>query len=143
MEKLFSITRSEGRPPFTLVHGWMRDRTATLPVASAFRATDRRSSICLAVTEARKQAITRSSAPAAAALDVAPERSIWAGHSMTAQMSITAAVAAPERVAGLVLPDPAFFTPHKKAIVSGASGWTKLARFDIPSMMDAFVCSQV
>lgn len=142
MEKLYSITRGAGDPPFTLVHGWTCDHGAMLPVADAF--PDHRSTLVDLPGHGRspKASDYAIEAQAAAALAVAPDRSIWVGHSMGAQVSIAAAVAAPERVAGLVLLDPAFIAPHEKAVAFGENVRAQLARFDIPSMMETFARGQ-
>lgn len=142
MEKLFSTTRGAGDPPFTLVHGWTCDHKAMLPVAAAF--PEHRSTLIDLLGHGRSPKVSDYSieAQAAAALAVAPARSVWVGHSMGAQVSIAAAVASPERVAGLVLLDPAFIAPHDKAVAFGESLRRQLDRFDIPTMMEAFARGQ-
>jgi pimeloyl-[acyl-carrier protein] methyl ester esterase len=142
MQKLFSTTRGAGDPPFTLIHGWTCDHGAMLPVAEAF--PDHSSTLVDLPGHGKSPKASDYSieAQAAAALAVAPPRSVWIGHSMGAQVSIAAAVAAPERVAGLVLLDPAFIAPHDKARAFGQSVTKQLDRFDIPSMMEAFARGQ-
>jgi pimeloyl-ACP methyl ester carboxylesterase len=142
MEKLFSLARGAGDPPFTLVHGWSCDHRAMRPIADAF--PDHRSTLIdlLGHGKSPKASDYSIEHQAAAALAVAPERSVWIGHSMGAQVSIAAAVAAPERVAGLVLLDPAFIAPHDKAIAFGESVRRQLDRFDIPTMMETFARGQ-
>jgi len=138
MEKLFSLTRGAGDPPFTLVHGWTCDHQAMLPVADAF--PDHAATLVDLPGHGKSPKASDYSieAQAAAVLAVVPARSIWIGHSMGAQVAIAAAVAAPERVAALVLLDPAFIAPHEKARAFGESVRSQLSRFDIPDMIEAF-----
>jgi pimeloyl-ACP methyl ester carboxylesterase len=138
MENLFSITQGAGSPPFVLVHGWTCDHRAMAPVAAAF--PEHR---CLLVDllghgRSPKASDYSIEAQAAAVLAVAPERAVWIGHSMGAQVAIAAAVAAPKRVAAIVLLDPAFIAPNEKARAFGEGVRTQLARVDIPSMIEAF-----
>lgn len=143
MQKLFSTVRGAGDPPFTLVHGWTCDHGAMLPVAEAFPNHASTLVDLLGHGKSPKASDYSIEAQAAAALAVAPPRSIWIGHSMGAQVSIVAAVAAPERVAGLVLLDPAFIAPHDKARAFGEGMQAQLARVDIPSMIEVFGRNQI
>lgn len=142
MEKLFTITLGAGDPSLTLVHGWTCDHEAMRPVAEAF--PEHRSTLVDLLGHGRspKAGDYSIEAQAEAVLAVAPPRSIWIGHSMGAQVSIAAAIAAPERVAGLVLLDPAFIAPHEKALAFGEGVRAQLARVDIPAMMEAFARNQ-
>lgn len=142
MEKLFSLTTGSGEPPLTLVHGWTCDHKAMLPVARAF--PDHASTLVdlLGHGKSPKASDYSIEAQAAAVLEVAPPRSIWIGHSMGAQVTIAAAVAAPERVAGIVLLDPAFIAPTEKARAFGEGVRAQLARVDIPAMIEAFARNQ-
>lgn len=143
MQKLFSTVRGAGNLPFTLIHGWTCDHGAMMPVADAF--PDHASTLVdlLGHGKSPKASDYSIEAQAAVALAVAPPRSIWIGHSMGAQVSIAAAVAAPERVAGLVLLDPAFIAPHDKARAFGEGMQAQLARVDIPSMIEVFGRNQI
>lgn len=138
MEKLFTLATGAGDPPFTLIHGWTCDHRAMLPVARAFPGHASTLVDLPGHGRSPKAGDYSIEAQAAAALAVAPPRSIWIGHSMGAQVAIAAAVAAPGRVAGLVLLDPAFIAPHEKARAFGESVRSQLARFDIPDMIEAF-----
>lgn len=143
MENLFSVTEGAGTPSFVLVHGWTCDHRAMAPVAAAFPKHQ-----CLLVDllghgHSPKASDYSIEAQAAAVLAVAPERAVWIGHSMGAQVAIAAAVGAPGRVAGLVLLDPAFIAPNDKAQAFGEGMRTQLGRVDIPSMIEAFGRGQI
>ncbi len=143
MEKLFHLTLGSGAPPLMLVHGWTCDHSAMAPVAAAF--PDHAVTLVDLLGHGRspKSDDYRIEAQAAAALAVAPERAVWIGHSMGAQVAIAAAVAAPERVAALVLLDPAFIAPHDKALAFGEGMRAQLARVDIPAMIEVFGRNQI
>ena len=138
MENLFSVTRGAGDPPFILVHGWTCDHRAMAPVAAAFPDHECLQVDLLGHGQSPKASDYSIEAQAAAVLAVAPERALWIGHSMGAQVAIAAAVAVPARVAGIVLLDPAFIAPNEKALAFGEGVRTQLARVDIPSMIEAF-----
>jgi pimeloyl-ACP methyl ester carboxylesterase len=143
MENLFSVTEGAGSPPFVLVHGWTCDHLAMTPVAAAFPAHQ-----CLLVDllghgRSPKASDYSIEAQAAAVLAVAPERAVWIGHSMGAQVAIAAAVAAPRRVAAIVLLDPAFIAPNEKTQAFGDGMRTQLGRVDIPAMIEAFGRAQI
>lgn len=143
MENLFSVTAGAGDPPFVLVHGWTCDHRAMAPVAAAF--PGHRSLLVDLLGHGRSPKASDYSieAQAAAVLAVAPERSVWIGHSMGAQVATAAAVAAPGRVAAIVLLDPAFIAPSEKARAFGEGMRKQLARVDIPSMIEAFGRGQI
>ncbi len=141
-EKLFTMTCGAGSSPLVLIHGWTCDHEAMLPVAEAFP-----NHISLLVDLLGHGRSPRSDSyaierQAQAVLGVAPARAIWVGHSMGGQVALAAAAMAPDRVAGIVLLDPAFITPHEKARAFGESMRAQLARVDIPSMIDAFARHQ-
>jgi pimeloyl-ACP methyl ester carboxylesterase len=138
MENLFSITEGTGDPPFVLIHGWTCDHRAMAPVAAAFPEHRCVSVDLLGHGRSQKASDYSIEAQAAAVLAVAPERAVWIGHSMGAQVAIAAAVAAPGRVAAIVLLDPAFIAPNEKALAFGEGMRAQLARVDIPSMIEAF-----
>ena len=143
MENLFSVTEGAGTPPFVLVHGWTCDHRAMTPVAAAFPEHQ-----CLLVDllghgRSPKASDYSIEAQAAAVLAVAPERAVWIGHSMGAQVAIAAAAAAPRRVAAIVLLDPAFIAPGDKALAFGEGMRAQLARVDIPSMIETFGRGQI
>ena len=101
--------------PLVLIHGWSCDHTAMLPVAEAF---PQRHAICLDLPGHGRSPAAETytiEANAAAVLAAMPGNSILVGHSMGAQIAVEAAVQAPERVAGLVLLDPAPIVPHESA----------------------------
>jgi len=143
MKKLFTTTSGAGDPPLVLIHGWTCDHRAMAPVAAAF--PDHRSTLVDLLGHGRspKAASYAIEAQAEAVLAVAPERAVYIGHSMGAQVAIAAAVAAPARVAALVLLDPAFIAPHDKALAFGEGMRAQLARVDIPSMIEVFGRNQI
>lgn len=143
MQKLSSITVGAGDPPLVLIHGWTCDHRAMLPVADAFPA-HRSTLVDLLGHGASPRAMSYAiEAQAAAVLAVAPERAVYIGHSMGAQVAVAAAIAAPARVAALVLLDPAFIAPHDKALAFGEGMRAQLARVDIPSMIEVFGRNQI
>lgn len=143
MEKLFTLAAGAGDPPFMLIHGWTCDHRAMAPVAAAF--PDHRSTLVDLLGHGRspKTGDYSIEAQAAAVLAAAPPRAVYVGHSMGAQIAIAAAAAAPERVAALVLLDPAFIAPHDKAVAFGEGMRNQLARVDIPSMIEMFGRNQI
>lgn len=101
--------------PLLLIHGWSCDHTAMMPVARAF---PHRHAICVDLPGHGRSPAAESytiEAQATAVLAAAPQKSILVGHSMGAQIAVEAAVQAPERVAGVVLLDPAPIVPHESA----------------------------
>lgn len=143
MKKLFTTTSGAGNPPLVLIHGWTCDHRAMAPVAAAFPEHQATLVDLLGHGRSPMAASYAIEAQAAAVLAVAPERAVYVGHSMGAQVAIAAAVAAPERVAALVLLDPAFIAPHDKALAFGEGMRTQLARVDIPSMIEVFGRNQI
>lgn len=101
--------------PLLLIHGWSCDHTAMTPVADSF--PDRHSISLDLPGHGRSPAADSYTieAQAAAVLAAAPEKAVLVGHSMGAQIAVEAAVQAPDRVAGLVLLDPAPIVPHDSA----------------------------
>jgi len=101
--------------PLVLIHGWSCDHTAMTPVAEAF---PERHILCLDLPGHGRSPAAESytiEAQAAAVLAAAPEGAVLVGHSMGAQIAVQAAVQAPDKVAGLVLLDPAPIVPHESA----------------------------
>lgn len=143
MKKLFAKTSGAGDPPFVMIHGWTCDHRAMAPVAAAF--PEHRATLVDLLGHGRspKAASYAIEAQAEAVLAVAPHRAVYIGHSMGAQVAIAAAVAAPARVAALVLLDPAFIAPHDKALAFGEAMRAQLARVDIPAMIEVFGRNQI
>ncbi len=143
MQKLSTTTAGDGDPPLVLIHGWTCDHRAMAPVAAAF--PDHRSTLVDLLGHGRSPKASDYSieAQAAAVLAVAPERAVYIGHSMGAQVAIAAAVAAPGRVSAIVLLDPAFIAPHEKALAFGEGMRAQLARVDIPAMIELFGRNQI
>lgn len=110
-----SATGTHAPYPLVLLHGWSCDHTAMTPVADAF--PDRHTISPDLPGHGRSPALDDYSieALAAAVLPAVPEKAILVGHSMGAQIAVEAAVQAPEKVAGLVLLDPAPIVPHDSA----------------------------
>ncbi|MGK2286991.1 alpha/beta fold hydrolase [Pedomonas sp. V897] len=114
------ITERAGAPgdaahPLVLIHGWCCDHSAMKPVADAF---PERRVLCLDLLGHGRSPASSSytiETQAAAVLQAAPEGAILVGHSMGAQIAVEAAVQAPDKVAGLVLLDPAPIVPHDSA----------------------------
>lgn len=102
--------------PLVLIHGWSCDHTAMTPVAEAF---PERRILCVDLPGHGRSPAAENygiEAQASAVLAAAPaERAVLVGHSMGAQIAVEAAVQAPDKVAGLVLLDPAPIVPHESA----------------------------
>ena len=108
------------------------------PVADAFPESDSTLLDLLGHGLSPKSASYAIALQAEAALAATTGRAIWIGHSMGAQVALAAAAMAPERVAGIVLLDPAFIVPHDKAVAFGQGMQAQLARVSIPEMVTAF-----
>lgn len=126
-----------------LVHGWTCDHGSMTPVAAAFADADVTSVDLLGHGASPKAAGYAIADQAAAALAATAGRAVWIGHSMGAQVALEAARLAPDRVAGVVLLDPAFIVPTDKARAFGEGMRTQLARVDIPSMIEVFGRGQI
>lgn len=110
-----STVREHNQHPLVLIHGWSCDHTAMTPVAEAF---PQRHVLCLDLPGHGRSPAAHDytiEAQATAVLAAAPHKAILVGHSMGAQIAVEAAVRAPDRVAGLVLLDPAPIVPHESA----------------------------
>jgi pimeloyl-ACP methyl ester carboxylesterase len=109
-----------GDPPLVLVHGWTCDHTSMAPVARAFSAAHRCISVDLLGHGASPTSDDYSiEVQARAVIDMLPDRAIIIGHSMGAQVTIDAAVQAPEKISAIVLLDPAQIIPIEKSRVFG------------------------
>ncbi len=124
--------------PLLLVHGWSCDHRAMLPVAEAF--PERAAILPDLPGHGRNPAPADLSIPAhaSALLAVAPARFIAVGHSMGGQVALAMAAAAPDRVAGAVLLDPAHILASDKAMEVGEALAEKLDRFPPAEVVEAF-----
>jgi pimeloyl-ACP methyl ester carboxylesterase len=129
--------------PLMLIHGWCCDGAAMAPVAAAFA----------------ERVVTRPTLPgfggtapindlsitAQAGWIIAQltEPTILVGHSMGAQIALEAAVQAPDRVAGVVLLDPARIVPTEKAQAFFDGMAAQLRKVDFRSMVEAFARRQI
>jgi pimeloyl-ACP methyl ester carboxylesterase len=116
---LHYVAVGTGDPPLFLVHGWACDHRMMAPVAAAFAAQH----LCVSVDlpghgQSPKADDYSIKAQAAACLAVMPEGAIVVGHSMGAQIAAQMAADAPNKVAGIVLLDPAPIVSFDKAIAS-------------------------
>lgn len=129
--------------PLTLIHGWCCDAGAMAPVAAAF--PDRPVSALTLPGFGGTAPVNDLSTAAQAAwvLAQAPARSIMVGHSMGAQIALEAAVQAPDRVAGIVLLDPAKLVPTDKAQAYFEGMAAQLRKLDFASMVRAFARQQI
>lgn len=132
--------------PLLLIHGWTCDHQAMAPVAAAFPERARRSVDLLGHGATPGGGDYAIATQARAVLEVAPPRAILIGHSMGGQIAVEAAAQAPDRVAGIVLLDPAFIAPYDKTRAFGEGLRQQLARLgnaEIPAMMEAFGRRQI
>ena len=128
---------------FVMVHGWTCDHGAMAPVAAAFPEADSTLVDLLGHGRSPKADSYAIADQAAAALEATAGRAVWVGHSMGAQVALEAARQAPDRVAGVVLLDPAFIVPTDKALAFGQGMQAQLARVDIPAMIEVFGRNQI
>lgn len=103
-----------GAPPVALLHGFTGDATTWAPFADAWRAAGRLGDL-VAVDlvghgrspdppdDAAYTLDAQAASVAAALAAVGGDRAVWVGYSMGGRVALTAAVAAPERIAALVL----------------------------------------
>jgi pimeloyl-ACP methyl ester carboxylesterase len=113
------VTAGAGAPPLFLIHGWACDHRAMVPVAAVFAAQHRCVSVdLLGHGQSPKADDYGIKAQAAACLAVMPEGAIVVGHSMGGQIAAQMAADAPDKVAGIVLLDPAPIISFDKAIAS-------------------------
>lgn len=139
-------TTSAAARPLVLIHGWTCDHTAMAPVAEAF--PDRR---CISVDllghgRSPASGCYAIRTQAEAVLTAAPDGAILVGHSMGAQIAVEAAAQAPDRIAGVVMLDPAPIVPHESAITYCEDMRRQLARLSdeqIPDMLAVFGRRQI
>jgi pimeloyl-ACP methyl ester carboxylesterase len=132
-----------GAQPLVMVHGWTCDHTSMAPLVRAFE----RSRTCLSVDLLGHGASPKSETyaietQAKALLDVVPDKSILVGHSMGAQVAIEAACQAPDKIAAIVLLDPAQIIPIEKSRLFGEGMRTHLDQKDPREVLAAFADSQ-
>jgi pimeloyl-ACP methyl ester carboxylesterase len=136
---LHSVEAGFGDPPFVLIHGWACDHTAMAPVARAFAATRR----CISVDLPGHGTSPASGdysvdAQARAVLEMSPEKFILVGHSMGAQVAVEAAAQSPEKIAAIILLDPAQIIPLEKSRLFGEGMRTHLNERDPREVLAAF-----
>lgn len=130
--------------PWVLVHGWCCDHRAMLPVAAAF--PERRHILVdLPGHGASPDSGDVSIAThAKAVLEAVPdERFIVVGHSMGALVALAMAGQAPERIAGVVLVEPAHILPTEKARETAEIMQRSLARFEPAEIVRTFARTQL
>jgi pimeloyl-ACP methyl ester carboxylesterase len=116
---LHHIASGAGDPPLFLIHGWACDHRSMMPVVENFAAQH----LCISVDllghgQSPKADEYSIKAQAAACLAHLPEGAIVVGHSMGAQVAVQMAADAPDKVAGIILLDPAPIISFDKAIAS-------------------------
>ncbi len=140
---LHVVEEGVGDPPFVLVHGWTCDHTSMAPVARAFVPKRR----CISVDLLGHGVSPKSDdysieTQARALLERVPDQAILIGHSMGAQVAIEAAVQAPEKIAALILLDPAQIIPIEKSRLFGEGMRNHLDERRPREVLAAFVGSQ-
>jgi pimeloyl-ACP methyl ester carboxylesterase len=141
--KLKTYTCGAGKRTLVMVHGWTCDHTAMAPLVRAFDSDH----VCVSVDLLGHGASPVSDdyaieTQAKALLDVVPDRSILIGHSMGAQVAVEAACQTPEKIAGIVLLDPAQIIPIEKSRLFGEGMRTHLDQKDPREVLAAFAGSQ-
>jgi pimeloyl-ACP methyl ester carboxylesterase len=112
-------TRVGKSPTLVFIHGWTCDRTAMEPVAAAFPEYAQINLDLLGHGASPKSIDYSITAQACAVLDITPKGAILIGHSMGAQVAIDAAVQASEKIAAVILLDPAQIIPIEKSRLFG------------------------
>lgn len=140
---LNTVRREGSGMPMVLVHGWTCDHTTMLPVADAFVGRPILLPDLLGHGASPRVDDYSIAEQATAVLEVAPERAVWVGHSMGAQVAVEAAVRAPGRVAALVLLDPAQIAPMEAALGFRDRMAESLAGDDLPGILRAFSRSMI
>jgi pimeloyl-ACP methyl ester carboxylesterase len=141
MLKIYSS--GAGLRTLVMVHGWTCDHSAMAPLVRAFDKEYR----CLSVDLLGHGASPKSddysiAAQAKALLDVVPNHSILIGHSMGAQVAIEAACQRPDKIAAIILLDPAQIIPIEKSRQFGEGMRTHLDQKDPRDVLAAFAGSQ-
>lgn len=130
--------------PWLSIHGWCCDHRAMLPVAGAF---PERGHILVDLpghgASAPAQSLDIDAMADRVLAAVSDTRFIAIGHSMGALVALALAVRAPERVAGLVLLEPAHIVPTPKARENAEVMRRSLARFAPADIVRAFARSQL
>jgi pimeloyl-ACP methyl ester carboxylesterase len=130
-------------PTLVLIHGWTCNRLAMQPIAEAFSAQRRVMLDLLGHGGSAHLGDLSIAAQARAVLEVTPPGAVLVGHSMGAQIAVSAAAQAPEKVAGLVLLDPAPLVSYPKAIASMHAVYNQLKDGDVHERMRRFGAEQV
>ena len=133
------VTRAGKEPALALVHGWTCDHRAMQPVADAFPAQKAVMPDLPGHGASPETGDYAIPAQTGAVLAAMPERAIWVGHSMGAQIVVEAAARAPERVMAAVLLDPAAIQPMEAAFAGRDRMKADLATTDdFPALMRRF-----
>nr|WP_243451873.1 alpha/beta hydrolase [Sphingosinicella soli] len=133
------VTRAGKEPALALVHGWTCDHRAMQPVADAFPLQHAVMPDLPGHGASPKAGDYAIAAQTEAVLAAMPQRAIWIGHSMGAQIVVEAAARAPERVMAAVLLDPAAIQPMDAAFAGRDRMKADLATTDdFPALMRRF-----
>jgi pimeloyl-ACP methyl ester carboxylesterase len=140
---LHTVEHGSGAPTLVLIHGWTCDHTAMAPVARAFSHAHR----CISVDLLGHGASPKSDsytieAQACALLACMPHPAILIGHSMGAQVAIEAAVLAPNKIAAIILLDPAQIVPIEKSRLFGEGMRSHLNERSPREVLAAFAGNQ-
>jgi pimeloyl-ACP methyl ester carboxylesterase len=135
-------------PTLVLIHGWTCDRQSMQPVAQAFSAHRRVLLDLLGHGQSAYDQLGHTedlsiAAQARAVLDITPANALLVGHSMGAQIAVSAAAQAPGHVAGLVLLDPAPLVSYPKALASMQAVASLIKEGDVHAHMRRFGANQV
>ncbi len=140
---LHQVTTGAGAQTMMLVHGWTCDHHAMAPVARAL--ADKFA--CVSVDLPGHGASPKSDDygidhQARALLEVTPDGAILVGHSMGGQIAVAAAAMAPEKIAAIILLDPAQIIPLEKSRAFGEGLKKHLDEKSPRDVLAAFVGNQ-
>jgi pimeloyl-ACP methyl ester carboxylesterase len=137
-----SFDISEGiSPTLILIHGWTCERSAMDPIADAFSEFAHIRPDLLGHGTSPKSDTYSIEHQARTLLDIIPEGSILIGHSMGAQVAIECAVQAPEKIAAIILLDPAQIIPIEKSRAFGEALLEDLTHKNTATVHEAFINS--
>ncbi len=137
---MLSFDISEGKSPtLVFIHGWTCERSAMSPVAEAFSEFAHIRPDLFGHGLSPKTDNYAIEHQARALLDIIPQGCILIGHSMGAQVAVECAVQAPEKIAAIILLDPAQIIPIEKSRAFGEALLEDLIHKNTTDVHEAFI----